>query len=388
MRSKLGLEILLESRQDLLAGKRLALLACPSSVDRQLVSSVERLRAHPAVNLVALFGPEHGIRGEAQAGQKVATSRDRHTGLPVHSLYGATQTPSADMLCGIDTFLIDLQDGGVRFYTYLATALTVMRAAREAGISVIVLDRPTPISGARVEGPMLEPGYRSFVGPACLPIRYGMTLGETALMLNEEEGINCALTVVAMTGWARAMWYDETGLPFVPSSPNLPTLDAMTLYPGTCLIEGTNLSEGRGTTKPFEYIGAPWIDDAEALAAALNAREMPGLRFRPVYFVPSFSKYQGEVCAGVQVYVSDRDACAPIPAMLQFLRAVKARYPADFAWRPPWAAGSPPPIDLLWGSDSLRQHIDKGDTSAAAFISSWQPALREFLSVRARYLLY
>lgn len=386
MTTKLGLEVLLESRLDLVAGKRVGLVACPSSVDRHLRSSVELLHEHPDINLVALFGPEHGIRGDAQAGAKVDSAVDPLTQLPVHSLYGKTQRPTAEMLRDLDTIIIDLQDGGVRFYTFVATALYVMGAARAAGISVVVLDRPAPINGARVEGPMLDPDYSSFVGPAPLPIRYGLTIGELARLSNERDAVNCDLTVVPLGNWTRGMWYDDTGLPFVPSSPNLPTLDAMTLYPGTCLIEGTNLSEGRGTTRPFEYIGAPWIE-AESLADQLNALELAGVRFRPVYFAPTFSKHQGELCAGAHVYVTDRERFQPVAAMLQVLQTLKQSYPDSFSWRKSWIPGRQRPIDLLWGSDQLRRHIDAG-LPVDELIASWQPALQQFERLRGDYMLY
>ena len=308
MGTELGLEVFLEAHLGLIARRRIGLLACPSSVDGQLRSSVERLYRHPAVNLVALFGPEHGIRGHAQAGSAVASAIDARTGLPVYSLYGETQSPTAEMLRGIDAIVIDLPDAGLRFYTFLATTLYVMRAAEAAGIAVILLDRPAPIGGHRVEGPILDAAYSSFVGPYPLPIRYGMTMGEVAQLVNERD-IGCDLTVIAMRGWSRTMWFDETGLPFIPSSPNLPTLDAMTLYPGTCLVEGSNLSEGRGAARPFEYIGAPWID-AESLADQLNDLSLPGLRFRPVYFAPTFSKYQGALLRR-PAFVCDRPGSLP-----------------------------------------------------------------------------
>ena len=384
-RVTLGLEILLRERLDLVAGKRCALLACPSSIDGDLRSSVERLHAAPEVNLVALFGPEHGLRGDAQAGSLVASAMDRLTGLPAHSLYGETQTPSPDMLRGIDAFIIDLPDGGVRFYTFLATVLNVLRAAAAAGMEVLLLDRPTPLGGKRIEGPILQAGWRSFVGPYELPIRYGMSMGEVAQLVNAAE-IGCALTVLPMRGWRRDMLYNDCGLPFAPSSPNLPTLDSMLLYPGTCLFEGTNLSEGRGTTKPFEYFGAPWID-AESLAVALNGLGLAGLRFRPVYFTPTFSKYQGEVCGGAQAYMTDRAACQPVAALLHVLAAVKALHPREFAWRQPWQEGAPMPIDLLYGGDGLRQALDAG-LPVEDLIAGWEAGLREFARLRADYLLY
>lgn len=385
MTTELGMEVFLEAHVDRVAGSRFALLACPSSVDSQLRSSVERLHSHPAVNLVALFGPEHGVRGDAQAGNPVASAIDPLTGLPVYSLYGEQHTPTAEMLADLDVILIDLQDAGVRFYTFLATTLYVMRAAKAAGVAVILLDRPAPIGGKRLEGPLLDRAYASFVGPYPLPIRYGMTIGEVAQFVNGRD-IGCDLTVIPLRGWSRAMWFDETGLPFIPSSPNLPTLEAVTLYPGTCLVEGTNLSEGRGTTRPFEYIGAPWIN-AESLADELNEQSLPGLRFRPVYFAPTFSKYQGELCAGVHVFVTDREILQPVNAMLPVLQTLKRRYPDEFAWRQPWGDGARPPIDLLWGSDSLRLHID-ADEPVDSLIECWRSVLHEFEGMRAEYLLY
>lgn len=386
MTIRLGLEVFLEGPAQAAAGKRLGLVACPSSVDRDLRSSVERLHRHPALDLVALFGPEHGLRGEAQAGAPVAAYTDASTGLPVHSLYGDARRPSPDLLRDLDAIIIDLQDGGVRFYTFLATALYVMEAAAAAACQVILLDRPAPITGARIEGPLLDAGFASFVGPYPMPIRYGMTIGELAQMVNAEYGVNCDLTVIPMQGWTRDMWFDDTGLPFVPSSPNLPTLDAMTLYPGTCLIEGTNLSEGRGTTKPFEYIGAPWID-APRLVDQMNDLDLAGLRCRPVYFVPTFSKYQGQLCAGLHLHVTDREILQPVAMILNLLQALIANYPGDFAWRAPWAAGSKAPIDLLSGGTALRDHLD-ARRPLSDLIASWQPGSQAFSRMRQNYLLY
>ena len=386
MKIKLGLDCLLDEQVNLVKGRRVGLIASPSSVDQQLMNTAERLYHHPDVNLVALFGPEHGLRGEAQAGDHVVTYTDARTGLPVYSLYGETRKPSADMLQDLDTLIFDLQDGGVRFYTYVATLSHVMEAAAENGIAVIVIDRPTPINGQVVSGPILDPAYTSFVGPHPIPIRPGMTMGELARLFNEAFLINCDLTVVPMSGWQRNLWFDQTSVPFVPPSPNLPTLSALTLYPGTCLIEGTNLSEGRGTTKPFEYLGAPWIN-AETFADDLNTLHMPGVRFRPVYFVPTFSKYQGEVCAGVQVFVTNRDLCEPIEVTLTLIAVVKASYPAHFAWRDPWSEESHYPIDLLSGGQTMRQHLD-ADQPVKDLIGAWQDDLQTFIDLRANFVLY
>ncbi len=383
---RLGIDRVLDERIDLLRGRRVGLVASPNSADQHLISSVERLHEQPDVNLVALFGPEHGLRGSAQAGDPVSTTTDPNTGVPVYSLYGDTKKPTREMLAGVDVLLYDLQDGGVRFYTYLSTLVYVMQAAAENGVEVIVLDRPNPINGAAVEGTTLDPKYTSFVGIAPIPMRHGMTAGELAAFCNDALRIGCKLTVVPMEGWRRAMWYDETDLPFIPPSPNLPTLSALTVYPGTCLFEGTTLSEGRGTTKPFEYIGAPWID-AERLARDLSAPRLPGVLFRPVYFVPTFSKHQGETCGGVQVYVRERDNFRAVEVALHMLALVKASYPDEFAWRPPWSDGGHRPIDLLTGGTQVREHLDAG-RPVSELIGAWQEGLDAFCEARAPFLLY
>lgn len=386
MSTRLGLNVFLEQQLNLVAGKRVGLIACPSSVDHQLRSSVERIYAHPDVNLVALFGPEHGLRGDAQAGNHVSTYRDALTNLPVHSLYGATRKPTPEMLQDLDVIIIDLQDGGVRFYTYLATITNILNAASEQDKSVIILDRPAPITASRIEGPVLDPDFTSFVGPYPIPIRYGMTIGEISFLINEHFEIGCDLTVVSMENWVRDQWFDETDIPFIPSSPNLPTLTSMIAYPGTCLIEGTNMSEGRGTTKPFEYIGAPWIN-AESLADTLNDLGLAGVRFRPVYFVPTFSKYQGELCAGVHVFITDRDRFQPITTILHLIKIVKTTYPTEFMWRQPWDSGKRNPIDLLCGGNAVREHLN-ANSPITELEAAWQGELQAFSQLRAKYLLY
>jgi beta-N-acetylhexosaminidase len=386
MNVKLGLENLLAGQLDRVVGRRVGLVASPSSVDRDLTSTVTILHQHPDVRLVALFGPEHGLRGEAQAGESVSMYTDPSTNLPVYSLYGETHQPTPAMLQGIDVLVFDIQDGGIRFYTYLATLAHVMQAAAEQRLPVIVLDRPTPIGGLKVEGPVLDPAYRSFVGPYPIPIRYGMTMGEIARLFNDVFEIGCPLEIVRLSGWKRSMWFDQTGLPFVPPSPNLPTLQALTLYPGTCLIEGTNLSEGRGTTRPFEYVGAPWID-AENLALRLNDLELPGVRFRPVYFVPTFSKYRDQPCQGVHIYVQDREKFQPIVTTLHLVACVRSTYPDHFAWREPWVSGGHYPIDLLSGGSAVREHLD-ANKPIPDLVDGWKEALDAFCDRRAHFLLY
>jgi uncharacterized protein YbbC (DUF1343 family) len=386
MNVKLGLENLLTQQLELIMGQRVGLVASTSSVDRDLTSTVTRLHQHPDVRLVALFGPEHGLRGEAQAGESVDTFTDPLTNLPVYSLYGKTHKPTPDMLQGIDVLVFDIQDGGVRFYTYLATLAHVMQAAAEHELPVIVLDRPTPLGGHKVEGPVLDPAYQSFVGPYPIPICYAMTMGEIARLFNDVFEIGCRLEVVPLSGWRRGMWFDQTGLPFVPPSPNLPTLQSLTLYPGTCLVEGTNLSEGRGTTKPFEYIGAPWID-AEDLTDRLNDLQLPGVRFRPVYFVPTFSKHRDQPCRGVHIYVQDREKCQPIVTALHLLACVRSSYPDHFGWREPWVSGGHYPIDLLSGGSAVREHLD-ANQPIPDLVDGWQTALRSFCDHRAHFLMY
>lgn len=386
MNTKIGLESFLARQVDIVAGKRVGLVTNATAIDRNLVSTVQRLHEHPAVNLTKLFGPEHGLRGEAQDAVQVTAYTDTFTGLPVYSLYGETYKPMPEMLEELDVLVFDMQDAGVRFYTYISTMAYVMQAAAETGLPLIVLDRPAPINGMVLEGPVLDPDYVSFVGMYPIPIRYGMTIGELAQLFNDAFGIGCDLTIAMLSSWMRDMWYDETGLPFVPTSPNLPTLDAMTVYPGTCLFEGTNLSEGRGTTRPFEYIGAPWLE-AEPLVEALNDLELPGARFRPVYFRPAFSKHQGKPCAGLHLYVNNRDVFRPVTTALYMLATIKAMYPDDFAWRGATVHDGRYSIDRLSGNDDLRTHLDSGG-AVPDLLARWETDLTAFDKLRIEYLLY
>jgi uncharacterized protein YbbC (DUF1343 family) len=377
-----GIEILLGPQRNLLAGKRVGLITNPTGVDRQLNSSVGLMAAARDFRLSALFGPEHGVRGDAQAGEHVASSTDARTGLPAHSLYGPTRKPSPAMLAGLDVLLMDVQDIGARFYTYPWTLALVMQAAREAGIKVIVADRPNPLGGIAVEGPVLNPALASFVGAYPIPIRHGMTLGELARLMNRDFAIDCDLTVVKADGWRRADDASQTGLHWVPPSPNMPTPDTAFVYPGTCLLEGTNLSEGRGTTRPFETLGAPFID-GQALADGLNSLSLPGVRFRPAWFTPSFSKHQGTLCGGVQLHVSDRRTFAPVAVGIAILSEISRRYPADFAF----LSGNPPFFDRLAGVEWLRDSITAGEP-VASIEARWQPGLAAFHAQRAQHLLY
>ena len=377
-----GLDVLLGPKRGLLAGKRVGLITNPTGVTVKLVSAIDRMAQARDFKLAALFGPEHGVRGDAQAGAAVADLVDARTGLPAYSLYGTTRKPTPAMLAGLDVLVFDIQDIGARFYTYPWTLALVMQAAREAGMGVIVADRPNPIGGIRVEGPVLDPAMASFVGAYPIPIRHGMTLGELALMMNTDFGIGCDLTVVTCTNWRRPDDATQTGLPWVPPSPNMPTIDTAFIYPGTCLIEGTNLSEGRGTTKPFELIGAPFID-AHGLADRLNQRNLTGAHFRPAWFTPSFSKFQGQLCAGVQVHITDRAAFAPVDAGIAILLEVARHHGNDFSFLP----GNPPFFDKLAGVSWLREAITAGE-SLDAIKTHWQPKLAAFKLKRARSLLY
>lgn len=374
-----GIEVLLGDLPDWLEGRDVGLITNMTGVDRQLRSDIDLLAARADLRLVRLFGPEHGVRGDAQAGMPVTGSRDASTGLPVLSLYGKTREPTAQMLAGLEALLFDIQDIGTRYYTYPSTLALVLRAARRAGIPVVVLDRPNPIGGVHVQGPVLEPDYASFVGMFPIPIRHGMTIGELALLFNTEFGIGADLHVVKMRHWRRV---DGDPLPWVPPSPNMPSPRTALVYPGTGLFEGTNISEGRGTTTPFEVIGAPFID-AQALAARMNALGLPGVRLRPVWFTPTFSKYAGQACGGVQIHVLDEDAFQPVLTGVALLQAVHVLYPQQFQFLP----GQRPFFDKLAGNGWLRKAIEDG-VPLAEIQARWQPGLRHFMEVRKRYLLY
>jgi len=374
-----GIEVLLHDRLDLIRGRHVGLITNPTGVDRQLVSDVDLLAHTPAVHLVALFGPEHGIRGAHQAGASVGSDRDPVTGLPVYSLYGKTRRPTPAMLQGVDVLVFDIQAVGARFYTYLYTMADAMKAAAAAHIPTIVLDHPNPIGGTKVQGPILDPKFASFVGEYPIPLRYGMTIGELAEFFNGEFHIGADLTVVKMRGWKRSMYYDDTPLQFVMPSPNMPTETTALVYPGMGLVEGTNVSEGRGTTRPFELIGAPWID-AEQLSRALNGKRLDGVRFRPVHFTPTFSKYEGKSCNGIEVHVMDRGTFNPVVVGLTVIATIHDLYSHQFAFN---ASG----FDRLVGNDWIRKDIEKG-VPVSEMQLRWQADLSQFEKVRQKYLLY
>ena len=374
-----------------LAGKRLGLITNPTGVTKSLEATLDVLHRDPRFRLAAAFGPEHGLRGDVQDALHVGDFRDESTGVMVYSLYGANRRPTAEALADVDALIFDIQDVGVRFYTYISTMLLAMRACAELEKEFIVLDRPNPISGSLVEGGILDQRFTSFVGACPVPTRHGLTVGELAMWANETLGIGCELTVCKVTGWKRSMWADETDLPWVMPSPNIPSLDTATVYPGACFVEGTNLSEGRGTTRPFELIGAPWADGS-ALAGRLNSLGLAGCRFRPVFFEPTFSKHAGEVCGGVQIHVLDRDVFRPVRTGAYILATIHKLYPDRFQWigTPEQQAAGRLHIDLLTGTDELRRTLDSGgyDPGIDELLTKWEDEAVRFEAERERFLLY
>jgi len=396
----IGLDVLCADRLALCRGRRVGVLCHPASVAADLTHIVDRL-IEAGVRPTRLFGPEHGVRGEAQDMIGVDGETDRRTGIPVTSLYGSSfesLAPPAAALADVDVLLIDLQDVGSRYYTYVWTMALAIEAAARAGVAVVVLDRPNPLGGAGIESGPVRPGYESFVGLGAVAVRHGMTAGEIALMVRAgmswgrlarfAQPIDCDLTVVSMKGWRRSMDFDDTGLPWVMPSPNMPTLDTAFVYPGLCLVEGTNMSEGRGTTRPFEIVGAPYIDGYR-LAEALERRQLPGVRFRPLSFFPTFHKFARRSCGGVQLHVTDRASFRPYRTGVALLHAVRQQAPRDFAWRtePYEFVSHPPAIDLLTGGDAVRTGIDAG-RSYDELEAGFAPFEREFAEHRRPFLLY
>jgi uncharacterized protein YbbC (DUF1343 family) len=382
-----GLTRLLASRR--LEGLRVGLVCNPASVDATLAHASDLLLHAPGITLAALFGPQHGFRADLQDNMiESPHAADAKRRVPVYSLYSETREPTAEMLRGLDVLVVDLQDVGARIYTFVYTMANCLRAAARHKVPVVVCDRPNPIGGAAVEGPMLEPGFESFVGLFPIPMRHGMSIGELAVLFNTHFGIGADLQVAQMEGWSRKMYFDETGLPWVMPSPNMPTLDTAIVYPGAVLFEGTQLSEGRGTTRPFELLGAPWID-AERFSAELNALDLDGVHFRPVIFEPTFHKHAREACGGCQIHVTDRQAFLPVLASVAVMAAFHRANPGRFTWRqPPYEyEHDKMPIDILAGSPSLREHIERG-TGAREIAASWEASVAAFDAVRRACLLY
>ncbi len=386
-----GLDALVEKRFAPLRGRAVGLVCNPTAVDRRLRHAADLFHGARGVRLAALFGPEHGVRGDVQYMAAVEDERDRRTGVPVRSLYGrdaGSLRPGADDLRGLDALVFDIQDVGARYYTYQATMLYCMEAAARAKIAFFVLDRPNPVGGLAVEGPGLRPGFESFCGVHDVAVRHGMTVGELAGLYREERGLSLDLTVVPCRGWRRGMHQRDTGLPWVIPSPNMPTPETALVYPGMCLLEGTNLSEARGTTRPFEMFGAPWLD-ADALAEALAAERLPGVRFRPVRFVPTWDKHAGARCHGAELVVVDRDAFRPFRAGVACVAAARAQDPGKFGWRTDAYefVERVPAFDLLCGSSREREELERG-RGWRGLSPAWREEERAFQKRRARYLRY
>jgi len=386
-----GLARLASEGSALLDGRRVGLLVNATAVDPELRHAIDLLSARHDLQVTALFGPEHGVRGDAQDMITVDAARDARSDLPIHSLYGATLetlTPTAEMLDAIDVMVYDVQDVGSRYYTFVWTMVLAMRACAKAGKGFCVLDRPNPLGGLHIEGGMIAPGFESFVGLVSCPNRHGMTAGEIARWRHSVEKLDLDLAVIGMRGWQRDMRFDHTGLPWVLPSPNMPTPDTALVYPGMCLVEGTELSEGRGTTRPFELAGAPYLD-GHRLAADLTAMALPGAMFRPAIFTPQFQKHKLEACGGVQLHVTNPETYRPYRTGVAFLKACFDQAPAAFRWRAKAYefVEDIPAIDLLAGGDALRQGIEAG-ASLDDLAARWPRDEGDFAAERADYLLY
>ncbi|HCU25550.1 MAG TPA: DUF1343 domain-containing protein [Deltaproteobacteria bacterium] len=384
-----GLDRLLRFHRKLIQGKRIALLAHPASIDKNFRHALEILQEEASCKIQVLFGPEHGIHGQAQDMESVGAAEFQ--GIPVLSLYGkdiGSLKPSPESLRDVEVLLCDLQDVGARYYTFIYTIAFCMETAAQTGTHVVVLDRPNPINGRQVEGNIVSENYRSFVGCFPLATRHGMTVGELAELFRAEYSIHCDLTVVKMQGWHRRRYMDEIDVPWVLPSPNMPTVDTAVLYPGMCLLEGTELSEGRGTTRPFEIFGAPFIDP-EKLVKRLRDFRLPGLRFRPLYFKPGFQKHAGQVCGGAQLHVTRRKAFKSLLTGVAVLKAIRELYPKAFQYRHRAYefVEDIPAIDLLAGNSRLREQLEQ-NRSLKEIENSWEEERTKFMEMRKKYLIY
>ena len=376
-----GLEVLLTDSVHLVEGLRVGLIANHTGIDRGRVHGIDRLMEAPEVDLVALFSPEHGIRGDEEGGIGVDSGADERTGLPIHSLYGETRKPTPEMLTGLDALLFDIQDVGARYYTYVSTMALAMEAAGEAGMPFLVLDRPNPIGGVAVQGNVLDPAFATFVGLFPVPMRHGMTPGELARLFVGEFGVRTDLAVVPLEGWERPLTFEGTGLPWIPPSPNMPSVESAFHYPGTCLFEGTNISVGRGTDRAFQVIGAPWLD-GDSLTVALQGYEIPGVEVRPIRFTPRSpgdGKFSGQEVGGVRLVVQDTDYDPTLAALALLL---ETRRISGDRWE--WREAH---FDRLAGTDRLRLGIEAGD-SLEKLRAGWDAALEAFRRLREPYLLY
>lgn len=385
-----GLDRLLTNWPKKLKGARVGLLIHPASVNRKLEHATDIALKSKKFLLKTLFGPQHGIMGQTQDNMvEWEGFKDQKTGLPVYSLYGKVRKPSPDMLRDIDVLLIDLQDVGARYYTFIWTMELCLQACYEEKKSVVILDRPNPLGGKIIEGPVLKEDYKSFVGLRPLPVRHGMTIGEIALYIKETFYPSLDLHIIPMKNWERQMWFDDTGLPWVMPSPNMPTLDAAIVYPGQCLLEATNISEGRGTTRPFEIFGAPFINP-DILVKRLNEFKLPGMVFRPLYFQPTFHKYADRLCGGAQIHVINREKFRPFKTGVAIIKAIHDLYPDKFQWKqPPYEYETEKlPIDILTGSERVRTEIEKG-LSTDRMEEWWREEYKDFdKNIRKKFLLY
>jgi uncharacterized protein YbbC (DUF1343 family) len=385
----LGIERLLTDKIDLLRGTRVGLVCNQASVDHNFHHAADLFHENNGVHLTALFGPQHGIRGDVQDNMiETSHATDRKTGMPIYSLYSETREPTEEMLSAVDTIVFDLQDVGCRIYTFAYTLANCMRAAKKLGKRIVACDRPNPIGGTQIAGNVLDPAFASFVGQYPIPTRHGMTVCELARLFNEEFGIGCELECIPMEGWSRELWYDDTDGPWVLPSPNIPTCNTAAVFPGSVHLEGTQMSEGRGTTRPFELVGAPYID-ADRFADALAGFSLPGVYFRSCVFMPTFQKHGGRACGGIQIHVTDRKTFEPVISGIAIVKTAAAMYPEEFRWKePPYEYEyDRNPFDIISGTSRMREAIERDD-SLSDIEASWQAPLAEFKAIRERYLLY
>ncbi len=386
---RLGIEVLLAEKIDAIRGLRVGLVCNQASVLPDLRHAADVFRDNAEIDLTTLFGPQHGIRGDVQYNMiETPHAVDERTGIMVYSLYSETRVPTAEMVAEIDAFVIDLQDVGCRIYTFIYTMANCMRAAKEFGKKVVVCDRPNPIGGVAVEGNITEEAFTSFVGQFALPTRHGMTIGELAIMFNEHFGIGCDLEVVRMQGWRREMWGDELGLPWVLPSPNVPDVDTCVVFPATVHLEGTELSEGRGTTLPFFLNGAPFIDPYD-WAKALRGFDLEGVLFREAYFRPTFCEFAGETCGGVQIHISDREIFSPVALGIAMVKTAYDMYGEYFQWRQNAYEYEfdKNPFDVVCGTDKIRKQMEDG-ASFAEITAPWSEPLAAYDRMRRTFFLY
>lgn len=386
---KLGLDKVLESQDSALTNLRVGLICNPASVNFEFRHAADLFFENKNINLTALFGPQHGIRGDVQYNMvETAHTTDHLTGLPVYSLYSETRQPTEEMVSGVDALVFDLQDVGCRVYTFIYTMANSMKACAEFGKKMIILDRPNPIGGIGVEGNTLEVGHESFVGQFPIPMRHGLTVGELAQLFNKEFNINCDLEIVTMDNWAREDFYDETDAPWVMPSPNMPTIETTVVFPATVFIEGMEVSEGRGTTRPFEIVGAPYID-GKKWAGILKSLELPGVIFRPIHFLPTFQEFAQQECEGVFLHVTDRVIFEPVITGLAMVKTIYDLYQDDFLWRTTAYEYEYDrnPFDVIAGTTKIREMIENGK-SVEEIKLSWQTDVDKFNRIREKYLLY